>query len=148
MNIYKKLQDDIKPFSSLIARKIIESETQKSIEDVFTTFNNIPIATASVAQVHFGTLENGHEVAIKLLKPNIEKLLFQDFKFFYWITKWFEFFIPKIKRLKLSKNVEVLSETSLNELDLTMEASAADELAENFKGHPKYRVPKIYWELN
>ncbi|MDC0093574.1 AarF/UbiB family protein [Alphaproteobacteria bacterium] len=143
----QKLQDDIKPFSSLIAKKIIENETQRSIEDVFTTFNNIPIATASVAQVHFGTLENGHEVAIKLLKPNIEKLLFLDFIYFYWIAKCFEFFIPKIKRLKLSKNVEVLSETSLNELDLTMEASAADELAENFKDHPKYRVPKIYWEL-
>ncbi len=143
----QKLQDDIKPFSFSVAKKIIESEAQKSIGDIFTTFNEIPIATASVAQVHFGTLENGHEVAIKLLKPNIEKLLFQDFIFFYWISKCLEFFIPKVKRLKLSKNVEVLSETSLNELDLTMEASAADELAENFKDHPKYRVPKIYWEL-
>ena len=55
--------------------------------------------------------------------------------FFYWISRCFEFFIPKVKRLKLSKNVEVLSEISLNELDLTMEASAADELAENFKDH-------------
>ena len=143
----QKLQDDIKPFSSSIAKKIIELETQRSIEDVFTTFNEIPIATASVAQVHFGTLENGHEVAIKLLKPGIENLLFQDFIFFYWVSKCLEFFIPKVKRLKLSKNVEVLSEISLNELDLTMEAAAADELAENFRDHPKYRVPKIYWEL-
>jgi ubiquinone biosynthesis protein len=143
----QKLQDDIKPFSSSMAKKIVENQTQSSIEDIFTTFNEIPIATASVAQVHYGTLKNGQEVAIKLLKPDIEKLLFQDFIFFYWISKCFEFFIPKIKRLKLSKNVEVLSETSLNELDLTMEASAADELAENFKDHPKYRVPKIYWEL-
>ncbi|MDC0457969.1 AarF/UbiB family protein [Alphaproteobacteria bacterium] len=143
----QKLQDDIKPFSYSVAKKIIESEAQKSIEDIFTTFNKIPIATASVAQVHFGTLENGDEVAIKILKPNIEKLLFQDFIFFYWISKCFELFIPKVKRLKLSKNVEILSETSLNEIDLTMEASAADELAENFKDHLQYRVPKIYWEL-
>jgi ubiquinone biosynthesis protein len=143
----QKLQDDIKPFSSSIAKKIIETETQRSIEDIFTTFNTIPIATASVAQVHFGILKNGQKVAIKLLKPSIEKLLFQDFIFFYWISKCLEFIIPKVKRLKLSENVEVLSEISLNELDLTMEASAADELAENFKDHPKYRVPKIYWEL-
>ena len=143
----QKLQDDIKGFSGLIAKKIIESEMQRSIEDIFTTFNKIPIATASVAQVHFGVLANGHEVAIKLLKPDIEKKLFQDFILFYWVSKCFEFCIPKVKRLKLSKNVEVLSEISLNELDLTMEASAADELAENFKDHPKYRVPKIYWEL-
>ena len=51
-----------------------------------------------------------------MLKPNIEKLLFKDFMFFYWISKCFELFIPKVRRLKLSKNVEVLSEISLNEL--------------------------------
>ena len=102
----QKLQDDIKPFSSSMAKKIVENQTQSSIEDIFTTFNEIPIATASVAQVHYGTLKNGQEVAVKLLKPDIEKLLFQDFIFFYWISKCFEFFIPKIKRLKLSKNVD------------------------------------------
>ena len=55
--------------------------------------------------------------------------MFKDFTFFYWITKCLEFFIPNVKRLKLSKNVEILSEVSLNELDLRLEASAADELA-------------------
>ena len=59
----------------------------------------------------------------------------------------FEFCIPSIKRLKLSKKVEVLSEVSLNELDLTLEASAADELAENFKNHHNYRVPKFTGNL-
>ena len=102
----QKLQDDIKPFSGSIAKKIIEHETQRSIKEIFTTFKEIPIASASVAQVHFGTLKNGDEVAIKILKPNIKKLLFKDFIFFYWLSKCFEFFIPKIKRLKLSKNVE------------------------------------------
>ena len=143
----QKLQDDIKPFPGSVAKKIFEDEIEWPIEKIFRNFYEIPIATASVAQVHLATLENGNKVAIKLLKPNIEKLLFKDFMFFYWISRCFEFFIPKVKRLKLSKNVEVLSEISLNELDLTMEASAADELAENFKDHSKYRVPKIYWEL-
>ena len=81
------------------------------------------------------------------MKPNIQKNLFEDFSFFYSITKYLEFFIPNIKRLKLSKNVEILSEASLNELDLTLEASAADELAENFRDNPYYKVPKIYWEF-
>ena len=61
--------------------------------------------------------------------------------------KFLEFCIPTIKRLKLPKNVEVLSEVSLNELDLTLEASAADELAANFKDHHNYRVPKICGNL-
>ena len=111
------------------------------------SFDENPIASASIAQVYTGVLKNGKKVAIKILKPNIHEQLFRDFTFFYWITKFLEFFIPSIKRLKLSKNVEVLSEVSLNELDLTLEASAADELAENFKDHPSYKVPKIYWEF-
>ena len=92
-------------------------------------------------------LKTGKKVAIKILKPNIQEQLFKDFIFFYWVAKCFEFCIPSLQRLKAFKNVEVLSEVSLNELDLTLEASAADELAENFKFHPNYKVPKIYWEF-
>ena len=143
----KKLQGQLKPFSNSIAKKIIEEENENLIQESLASFDENPIASASVAQVHTGILKNGKKVAIKILKPNIHKQLFNDFVFFYWITKFFEFFIPSIKRLKLSKNVEVLSEVSLNELDLTLEASAADELAENFKDHKRYKVPKIYWEF-
>ena len=143
----KKLQDDVKPFSGLIAKDIVEKETKSLINDVFISFDQTPIASASIAQVHIGVLKNGEKVAVKILKPQIEKLLFNDFRFFYWVSKCIELFFPKIKRLKLSKTVEVFSNISLIELDLTMEASAADELAENFKNHLNYRVPKIYWDL-
>ena len=143
----KILQDQLKPFSSSIAKKIIEEENENLIQESLASFDDNPIASASVAQVHTGILKNGKKVAIKILKPNIHKQLFNDFIFFYWITKFLEFFIPSIKRLKLSKNVEVLSEISLNELDLTLEASSADELRENFKDHKSYKVPKIYWEF-
>ena len=143
----KKLQDDVKPFSGLIAQDIVEKETKSLINDVFISFDQTPIASASIAQVHIGVLKNGEKVAVKILKPQIEKLLFNDFRFFYWVSKCIELFFPKIKRLKLSKTVEFFSNISLIELDLTMEASAADELAENFKNHLNYRVPKIYWDL-
>ena len=143
----KKLQDDVKPFSGLIAKDIVEKETKSLINDVFISFDQIPIASASVAQVHTGILKNGDKVAVKILKPQIEKLLFNDFKFFYCVSKCIELFFPKIKRLKLSKTVKVFFNISLIELDLTMEASAADELAENFKNHLNYRIPKIYWDL-
>ena len=143
----KKLQDDVKPFSGLIAKDIVEKETKSLINDVFISFDQIPIASASVAQVHTGILKNGDKVAVKILKPQIEKLLFNDFKFFYCVSKCIELFFPKIKRLKLSKTVKVFFDISLIELDLTMEASAADELSENFKNHLNYRIPKIYWDL-
>ena len=143
----KKLQDDMEPFSSSIAKKIIEKENHDSIDNIFSSFNEKPIANASVAQVHTAILKSGEAVAIKILKPNIKEKLFKDFIFFYWVSKCLEIAIPSIKRLKLSKNVEVLSEVSLNELDLTLEASAAEELSENFKDNPNYKVPKIYWEF-
>ena len=143
----KKLQGSLKPFSNYIAKKIINNENENFFHKSLASFDENPIASASVAQVHTGILKDGKKIAIKILKPNIHKQLFRDFTFFYWIAKFLEFCIPNIKRLKLSKNVEVLSEVSLNELDLTLEASAADELAENFKDHPNYKVPKIYWEF-
>ena len=143
----KKLQDDVNPFSGLMAKDIIEKETKSLINDVFISFDQTPIASASIAQVHIGVLKNGEKVAVKILKPQIEKLLFNDFKFFYCVSKCIELFFPKIKRLKLSKTVKVFFNISLIELDLTMEASAADELAENFKNHLNYRIPKIYWDL-
>ena len=143
----KILQGKLKPFSYSIARKMIQEENENLLQESLASFDENPIASASVAQVHTGILKNGKKVAIKILKPNIHKELFSDFTFFYWISKFIEFCIPSIRRLKLSKNVEILSEVSLNELDLTLEASAADELAENFKDHHNYRVPKIYWEF-
>ena len=143
----KKLQDNINPFPGFIARNIIEKETKLLINDIFVSFDEVPTASASVAQVHMGILKNGKKVAIKVLRPKIEKLLFNDFIFFYWISKCIEFFIPNLRRLKLSQTVEVFFNVSLNELDLTMEASAADELADNFKTHLNYRVPKIFWDL-
>ena len=143
----KKLQDNLKPFSNSIAKKIILDENENFFNKSLASFDENPIASASVAQVHTGVLKDGKKIAIKMLKPNIHQQLFKDFTFFYWSAKFLEFCIPNLRRLKLSKNVEILSEVSLNELDLTLEASAADELAENFKDHPKYKVPKIYWEF-
>ena len=143
----KNLQGNLKPFSNYIAKKIINNENEFFFNESLASFDENPIASASVAQVHTGILKDGKKIAIKILKPNIHKQLFKDFTFFYWSAKFLEFCVPNIKRLKLSKNVEVLSEVSLNELDLTLEASAADELAENFKDHPNYKVPKIYWEF-
>ena len=69
----KKLQDDIEPFSSSIAKKIIETESQNLIDNIFSSFDEKPIANASVAQVHTAILKSGETIAVKLLKPNIQK---------------------------------------------------------------------------
>ena len=140
------LQDKIEPFSSNLVKKIIENEIGLKLDNIFSKFNEKPIASASVAQVHKGVLKNGEEVAIKILRPNIEAKLFSDFKFFFWLANQIEFFKPKLKRFKLSQMVNVFAMTSINEVDLRLESSSATELSENFKNYKNYKVPKIYWE--
>ena len=95
----KKLQDDIEPFSGSVAKEIIETETKDIIDNIFASFEEKPVASASVAQVHKGILKNGETVAIKILRPNIEKLLFNDFSFFIGVQS-IEFFVPNTKRFK------------------------------------------------
>ena len=78
----KILQGKLKPFSNSISRKIIQNENKKFLQESLAFFNDNPIASASVAQIHTGILKNGKKVAIKILKPNIHKELFRDFTFF------------------------------------------------------------------
>ncbi len=140
------LQDKLEPFSSKLGIEIIENEFGLKISQIFKKFNNEPIAAASVAQVFCGTLISGEKVAIKILRPDIEKKLFSDFKFFYFISYLIESFKPRLRRFKLKEMVTVFAESSLNEIDLRLEASSSYELKANFKNYKKMRVPKVYWD--
>ena len=95
----KKLQDDIKPFSFYAAKEIVEKETKGMINDTFTSFDEKCVASASVAQVHKAVLKSGENVAVKILRPNIERLLLNDFIFFYWVANCIEFFFSKFKKI-------------------------------------------------
>ena len=124
------LQDKLPPFSDNIAIKIIEEETHKKIDEIFNFFEKKPIAAASVAQVHKGILKNGKKVAIKVLRPNIEQALFRDFKLFYGICNVLEFFSNNCKRLSLKEIISTFAHSSLDELDLRLEASNSEQLSE------------------
>ena len=140
------LQDKLPPFSSDIAIKIIEEETNKKIDEIFTFFEKKPIAAASVAQVHKGILKNGNKVAIKILRPNIEKTLFRDFKLFYGICNILEIFSANCKRFNLKEIISTFAHSSLDEIDLRLEASNSEQLSENFINYELFDTPKIYWE--
>ena len=105
------LQDNVKPCSFNEIKKIIEQETESKINELFSKLIEKPIATASVAQVHEGTLLSGERIAIKILRPNIENLLFKDFKFFFWLSGLTEIIYPKIKKFKLPEMVRVFTST-------------------------------------
>ena len=140
------LQDKLPPFSDNIAIKIIEEETNKKINEIFDFFDKKPIAAASVAQVHKGTLKNGDKVAIKILRPNIQEKLFRDFKLFYGVCSILEFFSTNCKRLSLKEIIYTFAHSSLDEIDLRLEASNSEQLSENFINYKFFNTPKIHWE--
>ena len=140
------LQDKLPPFSNDIAIKIIEEETNKKIDEIFDFFEKKPIAAASVAQVHKGVLKNGNKVAIKILRPNIKKMLFRDFKLFFGICNILELFSSNSKRLSLKEIIATFAHSSLDEIDLRLEASNSEQLSENFINYELFDTPKIYWE--
>ena len=143
----EKLQDKVPAFDLYEAKKIIKKEIGEK------QFNNIieisePIAAASIAQVHIAKIKNENQekqVAVKILRPDIEKLFNEELDalmlFAYIIVNTFS----KAKRLKLVEVVHLLREITNIEMDLRFEAAAANELFENTQQDRGFNVPKIYW---
>lgn len=141
-----ELQDNVPPFSSKKARKTIERELGKPIDKLFSSFDKHAVAAASIAQVHKAVTLDGEHVAVKILRPNIERDFHKDIKLFYSIAHIFKRF-KKLKRLRPVAVVDVFAESVKKELDLRLEAAAASELKENCAGDDEVYIPKIYWPL-
>ena len=143
----EKLQDKVPAFNLYEAKKIIKKEIGEK------QFNNIieisePIAAASIAQVHIAKIKNENQekqVAVKILRPNIEKLFNEELDALMLFAYIIENTISKAKRLKLVEVVHLLREITNIEMDLRFEAAAANELYENTKQDSGFNVPKIYW---
>ena len=141
----EKLQDKVPAFDIYEAKQIIKKEIGEN------QFNNIieisePIAAASIAQVHIAKIKNENkEVAIKILRPNIEKMFNEELDALMLFAYMVENSFSKAKRLKLVEVVHLLREITNIEMDLRFEAAAANELYENTKNDKGFNVPKIYW---
>ena len=142
----EKLQDKLPAFNTYEAKKIIKKEIG---ENQFKNIYEIsePIAAASIAQVHIAKInyENKNkEVAIKILRPDIEKLFNEELDALMLCVSSRKYF-SKAKRLKLVEVIHLLREITNIEMDLRFEAAAANELYENTKNDSGFVVPKIYW---
>ncbi len=140
------LRDALPPFSFAKVKNIIESEFGQPLEKLYSKFDEIPVAAASVAQVHKALTIDGKQVAVKVRRPNIDKLLIKEVSFFYFMAQKIEAFFPKYKRLKLNRVVATIENSFKLEMDLRMEAAAADELLQNNK-LDYVIIPKIDWLL-
>jgi ubiquinone biosynthesis protein len=139
------LQDKLAPFPAEDARQTIAAEFGAPLETLFTAFDDVPVAAASIAQVHFAETADGRPVAVKVLRPGIERRFARDIDLFLWLATVLERHMPRLRRLKPVAVVRSFEETVKIEMDLRLEAAAAAELAQNFAGDPDFRVPQVDW---
>ncbi len=149
-----RLQDRLPPFAAIEARATIEAELDQTIEALFASFDEAPISAASISQVHFAVAKPedgaplgtaGREVAVKVLRPGIERAFERDLAVFYWLAQLAERTQPRLRRFKPVAVVREFEEIAGIEMDLSMEAAAASELADNFAGDSSYSTPVIDW---
>ncbi|CCQ75735.1 2-polyprenylphenol 6-hydroxylase [Magnetospira sp. QH-2] len=140
-----ELQDRLSPFPYGQAKAILEQEFGQPLDTLFQSFDQAPVAAASIAQVHFAITTDGREVAVKVLRPDIEKAFERDLDLFRWVADMVEATRPELRRLKPAESVRTFEETVHFEMDLRFEAAAAAELGENFEDDPTFRVPEVDW---
>ncbi|MBY0578826.1 MAG: ubiquinone biosynthesis regulatory protein kinase UbiB [Burkholderiales bacterium] len=141
-----KLQDKVPPFASELALNEIERAYGKPWHEVFKTFDPVPVASASIAQVHFATLPEGKEVAVKILRPRMKAVIANDIALMEIAAGLIEKIWADGKRLKPREVVAEFSKHLYDELDLMREAASASQLRRNFDASPLLMVPEIYWE--
>ena len=141
-----KLQDQVPPFSSEQASKIIEKSLGKSLSEAFAEFEMKPLASASIAQVHTATLHNGKKVVVKVLRPNIKKTIRRDLHVMYFLARMVQGACEDGRRLKPVEVIKEYEKTIYDELNLAKEAANASQLRRNFEDSEMLYVPEVYWD--
>ncbi|WP_425092228.1 2-polyprenylphenol 6-hydroxylase [Tropicimonas sp. S265A] len=141
------LQDKLPPFSVAEAKRSIQREFEQPVDTLFSEFSE-PVAAASIAQVHSARIASTEErVAVKVLRPGIEKAFRKDIDAFYLIARLVELLAPSARRLRPMDVIAHFEGVVNGELDLRMEASAAGEFAANTSEDTGFSVPPVHWEL-
>lgn len=144
----KYLQDKLPPFPTDVAKVMVAEELRLPVDEIFSDFSE-PVAAASIAQVHRATLRsNGQDVAVKVLRPGIERAFRRDIDAFYFAARTIEFLSPASRRLRPLDVISHFEGVVLGELDLRLESSAASEFADNTKNDAGFQVPKVVWDLS
>ncbi len=140
-----RLQDRVAPFDGVRARKIVELAFQQPISELFHRFDEQPLASASIAQVHAATLKSGEDVVVKVLRPGVEKDIARDVNLLRYIAGLAERYWRDGRRLRPREVVAEFEKTLYDELDLLREAGSASQLRRNFSDSGLLYVPEVYW---
>jgi ubiquinone biosynthesis protein len=142
-----ELQDRLPPFPFAQAKQAIEEDFGRPLNTIYASFDETPVAAASIAQVHFAVTVAGTSVAVKVLRPAIKAAFVRDLDLMFWMAEKATRYAPKLRRLKPLEVVQTFAESVNLEMDLRFEAAAAQELKEDFTGSPIFYVPSIDWQL-
>jgi ubiquinone biosynthesis protein len=142
-----RLQDQVPPFPSELAMAEVERSLGRKLGEVFACFEESPVASASIAQVHLARLHGGAEVAVKVLRPGVEAAVERDLALLETGAALVERLWADGKRLRPREVVAEFARHVDNELDLMREAASASQLGRNFAASPLLIVPAVYWDL-
>ncbi|MEY3461483.1 MAG: ubiquinone biosynthesis regulatory protein kinase UbiB [Pseudomonadota bacterium] len=146
-NELARLQDRVPPFESALAVAIIERAFGRPIDSIFASFERTPVASASIAQVHFAVLPDGREVAVKVLRPNMLPAIEKDLALMHMMAGWVESLSADGKRLKPREVVAEFDTYLHDELDLLREAANAAQLRRNMQGLDLVMIPEMVWDF-
>ncbi|TDF94526.1 2-polyprenylphenol 6-hydroxylase [Paenibacillus piri] len=143
-----KLQDRVPPFSFQEAKTIIEQELDGAIGSIFETFDEAPLAAASIGQVHYAVLNSGERVAVKIQRPNIRAIIETDLEILQELAMLAEQRLKWAARYQMPDIVEEFSKSLRAELDYTIEGRNAEKVGKQFKNDPSIHIPKVYWDYS
>ncbi|MEW6681474.1 MAG: AarF/ABC1/UbiB kinase family protein [Nitrospirota bacterium] len=141
-----KLQSNVGPFPYEIAREIIKEELGRHPEDLFASFEKVPVAAASLAQVHRALLKDGAEVAVKVQRPGIRKIIEQDIHILHFLAGLAERFLPELRLYRPARIVQEFADWTLRELDFKAEGHNAERFRYIFRENHDIFIPKVYWD--
>ncbi len=142
-----QLQDNVPAFDGQVAQQMIEKALGAPVTELFSSFDQQALAAASVAQVHEATLPNGDTVVVKILRPDVDKLIRKDLEVMFAFARLVDRYLREANRLRPVEIVEEFEKTIVDELDLVREAANAALLRRNFEDSDILYIPKIYWDL-
>ncbi|MBE9044005.1 AarF/ABC1/UbiB kinase family protein [Pleurocapsales cyanobacterium LEGE 10410] len=142
---FGQLQDRVPAFNSTLAIAVIERELGKPIDLLFAEFNPIPLAAASLGQVHKARLHTGEDVVVKVQRPGLARLFNLDFEILHRLVRWLNIF-PSVRKFNLEAVYREFFDLLYQEIDYVHEGKNADRFRENFQSYQRVAVPKVYWQ--
>jgi ubiquinone biosynthesis protein len=142
------LQDDVRPVPFDAVRRAVEAELGNTLERLFTEFDPVPVAAASIGQVHRATLPNGRQVAVKVQRPGAARQVESDIGLLYQAARLARERVRALDFIDASQLVDEFARSIRKELDYRLEGRNAQLCHRHFAGSPHVRVPKVYWSYS